>query len=87
MGLLLWAMLCIICATCGINAVSNVWKREPAKYVKWEKKYFEGTLTWRRIFRQKIHGNYRSVTGRPGDQPKYLDIPILAYYDGAGKFQ
>ena len=28
---------CVTCATCGINTVSNVWKRELAKYMKWEK--------------------------------------------------
>lgn len=62
-------------------------KEGTSKICEMRKKYFEGTLTWRWIFRQKIHGNYRSATGRPGDQPKYLDIPILPYYDGAGKFQ
>ena len=58
-----------------------------SKIYEMRKKYFEGTLTCRWIFHQKIHGNYRSVTGRPGDQPKYLDIPILPHYDDAGKFQ
>ena len=62
-------------------------KEGTSKIYEMRKKYFEGTLTCRWIFHQKIHGNYRSATGRRADQPKYLDISILPHYDGAGKFQ